>query len=172
VRLRATLHWEESDRASQEVWVETPREHAAGFQPCGETFLLGALVPAMELGERRLLVEGELCPILAQGVRAAGRTLRAWFPSMSLPAIEATKGLVARPVPAPPCTASTMSGGVDSLATIRANRRALPLDHPASIRDALFVFGVNTYDFADGAPVPARLRDYEERLARWGPIAA
>ncbi|MGQ0613645.1 MAG: hypothetical protein ACT4PV_07915 [Planctomycetaceae bacterium] len=172
VRLAATLHWEEAERAPQEVWVETPREHADGFEPRGETFLLAALVPAMEQGERRILLEGALCPILAQGVLAAGRTLRAWFPAMSLPAIVATKGLVARPMPPVACAASTMSGGVDSLATIRANRLALPLDHPSSIRDALFVFGMNTYDFAEGEPVAARVRDFEERLARWGPLAA
>jgi hypothetical protein len=34
-----------------------------------------------------------------------------------------------------------MSGGVDSLATFRRNRINMPLDHPASVKDMLFIHG-------------------------------
>jgi hypothetical protein len=76
-------------------------------------------------------------------------------------------------LPAPPArvSATTISGGVDSLATIRANRLDVPPDHPRSVRDAFFVLGMNTFDLAAGSPDPARARDFAARLERWGPLA-
>jgi hypothetical protein len=171
VRLRARLVWEEAERPPEELWLETAREHAEELAPLDETFLLAAFVPAMERGERRVRVEGTLCPLLARGVRAASRTLRQWFPRFALPEVEAAAGLRPLPRATPPRVAATFSGGVDSLATIRANRLALPVDHAGAIRDAFFVFGMNTYDFSDGLPDPGRVRDYEERLRRWLPLA-
>jgi hypothetical protein len=61
------------------------------------------------------------------------------------------------------------SGGVDSLAALRINRQTVPRTHPASFADALYVFGLNTYDFERGEPVPERLALFSaqrDRLAR------
>jgi hypothetical protein len=38
------------------------------------------------------------------------------------------------------------SGGIDSLATLRANRLNYPLEHPGSIKDCLVVYGLEVYE--------------------------
>jgi hypothetical protein len=64
-----------------------------------------------------------------------------------------------------------LSGGVDALAALRANRLAVPLDHPASIREGLVVFGLSVRHAPGGRIDPARLRahrEHVERLRRFG----
>jgi hypothetical protein len=59
-----------------------------------------------------------------------------------------------------------LSGGVDALAALQDNLEAMPPDHPARFRRGLFVFGLNSFDFADGLQVPARAAVYETQATR------
>ena len=170
--LRGTVVWEQSARPPEPVWIETPQEHAQGFGVRGETFVLATLVPAMERGERRLAVEAPLCPTFRRGVRSAQRALRGQQGRLASTEIEPLASEEA-PRPAPtPTAATTFSGGVDSLATIAANRAELPRDHPSSLRVGFFVCGMNTHDVVGGRVDAARRLDFDRRLARWGPVAA
>lgn len=171
-RIQARIVGEGRDAPSGELWFESPEDRARGLVLRGDAFLLGTLVPAMAAGEERILVEGQVCPVLAHGVAAAARILARWSPGWRLPAIEAQGGFAPAAGPSAPRTASTLAGGTDSLATLRRNRLDLPLDHPASIRDVFFVFGFNSFDFEGDEPVAARERDFAVRLQRWQPLAA
>jgi len=170
-RIEGAVVWEDCGREPVRLYYEMPAPFGAALEPRAEAFLLAGVIPAMDQGERRVRLEGTLCPELRDNVSAALRVLHAWHGTRP-PAIEATQGFRVAAPPAAPRVAATMSGGIDSLATLRANRLAVPRDHPASIRDAFAIFGMNTYDHDERGAVPARLRDFEERLARWRPLAA
>lgn len=169
--LRARVLFERGALPVRDLSFEVPEALSDALDLRGDPFLLAAFVPALEAGEERILVEAEVDPVLHRGVLAAARVLRGWSPAYHLPTIETTIGF-RPPASAPaPRTATTLAGGVDSLATIRRNRLEIPAEHPASIRDALLVFGFNTYDFEDGRPVPERERDHARRVERWAPLA-
>jgi hypothetical protein len=107
--------------------------------------LLGALA-AFHHGERRVRVEGRLCPRLRDGLRTALRTLRTWYPHRfpdSEPEIEAGQGFAALRPP-PPRAALFLSGGIDSLFALARNRESFPAEHPAAHRDAVFIVGFGT----------------------------
>lgn len=171
VRLSARVTWEACALPPADAWYETGRTHADGLVARPEAFVLPLLAPALLRGERRIVVEGSLCPSFLRNLAGGLQSLRGWYPDDSRLVLEATEGprpLVASPVAV---AATTFSGGVDSLAAVRVNRIDLPLDHPHALRDAYFVFGMNSHDFRGGAPDPDRWRDFEIRLARWRPIA-
>jgi hypothetical protein len=128
-------------------------------------------MPALDFGERRVRIEGTICPELRNGLQAAFRVIRDWYPQCKIPVIEATGGFHPSVPRTPTRVASFMSAGVDALATLRCNRRDLPLDHPASIRDCFFFLGFNRHDFDSQGPVPDRLQDFERRLGRMSALS-
>jgi len=128
-------------------------------------------MPALDYGERRVLIEGTLCPELRNGLETAFRVIRQWYPKHKTPVIEATSGFFPSFPRVPPRAASFMSAGIDALATVRCNRRDFPLDHPASIRDCFFFLGFNRHDIDSEGPVAERLRDFERRLGRMSALA-
>jgi hypothetical protein len=69
-RIRADVVWEDCDRPPF-VLRSVPAEHAdlAGINP--DAFLAAALYPARRAGERRVRVEGEICPLLVRGLETA-----------------------------------------------------------------------------------------------------
>lgn len=142
-RVTATVTWEECDEGEREIYVATPARFARDLRCNPHAFLLGAVIPAMRRGERRVQVEGALCPHLRNGVTTAMQVLARWYgkPPQGPVTIEATEGFAPRGPRQPQRTASFMSGGVDSLATLRCNRLDFPLEHPDSIRDCFFVHG-------------------------------
>jgi hypothetical protein len=181
-RVAARLIWEDADRPSQDVWFEcrggAPTPDALGpaaeLSPNPDAFLLASVMPALELGERRVLVEGAICPELRGGVLTAIGVIRDWFPGLDAPAIEASGGYRVPYPREPPRVACFMSAGVDALATLLSNRLIYPLDHPASVRDGLYLFGMNSHDFDPKdppSPNAARLADWEQRLQRMDALA-
>lgn len=171
VRVEARLVWEAVRRPDDRAFVEVGEADADALVMRGETFVLGALVPAMERGEARIEVEGPLCPLFVRNLPAAVRGLRGFHPPLSAPTVEATGGLVARAPAATPCVAAPFSGGVDAFATLRGNRRDLPLAHPRSIRVGVPILGMNGHDLPGGVEDPARRADFDGRVARWRPVA-
>jgi hypothetical protein len=99
------------------------------------------------------------------------RRLAAWYPSCREIPLEATGGFAALPPRRPPRVAAFLSGGVDSLSMLRANRAAAPQGDPASIREAIHLFGWHTDDFVGQVPRPERLRHHEESASRLARLA-
>lgn len=144
VRAVATVIWEDCPRPTQELYFETVRDFADSLSGNPHAFLVACSMPAMYFGEKRVLIEREICPELIDGIVTAMNWMRFWWykPSKRLPKIEA-KTRTALPLPQTPERAGLFfSGGIDSLATLRANRLNYPSEHPGSIKDGLLVCGL------------------------------
>jgi len=171
-RVAADVTWEETDRAPRTVYVEGPDAVAGDLEPSADAFVLAAVAFASWLGERRIRVEGAVCPRLRDGLGAVLQVYGRWFARCRPVTLEPTRGFVAPRPRREARTASFLSGGVDGLAALRANRLDYPRDHPASIRDGLLLFGANDFELQDDAPVPARLAAFERLTARLEALAA
>ncbi len=139
--LGARLTWEDLDLPEYQVWYETETERANGYRLNPAALVVGTFLRAMCLRERRLLFEGTLSPRLREGLSTAMLHFCRWYGFRPI-AIEASDRCDPGFPPPIPRTASFLSGGVDSLATLAINRRDYPAAHPASIRTVLFVKGL------------------------------
>ncbi|MEN6303838.1 MAG: hypothetical protein ABFD96_13990 [Armatimonadia bacterium] len=138
-RVEAWVTWEDAAREPLRLFLETDARFADALWADPNGLAVAALLPAWHAGERRLLVDGTLCPILRDNLKAACETLRAWYPeSGPPPALETSQGFKPR-YPAQGQAVSFLSGGIDSLATLRSNKLCLPPDHPGAIRASILV---------------------------------
>lgn len=161
-RVAADVVWEDVDRPRQRIHLETRRPWAERLSPNPHTFLLAAAIPALRAGEERIAFEGALCPELRDGLALAMQLLSHWYaPGRRLPRLEPTAGVVPAPRPPEPRTLSFLSGGVDALALLRANRLDHPRDHPHSIRDCILVEG-----FEISAPGAGDQSEFFERAVK------
>jgi hypothetical protein len=173
VRLCARFTWEDSERPEETIAFEIDGEAAADAEPAPEAFVLVGALAAAHHGERRIRIDGRLCPRFREGLRTALRTVRTWyparFPAPAEPELEASAGFRAMRPPAARA-AVFLSGGVDSLFVLRRNRRDFPPGHPASFRDAIHAVGFGAEDGSAGTPraidVRARQRSSVEAAAR------
>lgn len=141
-RISAKVSWENCSYSDREIYFETDASFVDSLSPDPNAFLLAGIIPAMRFGERRILVEGHLCPQLRDGLDIAVRQLRKWYGgNRDQISIEAIDGFEPSSLPSNRRTACCMSGGVDSLATFRRNRLNFPLDHPGAVKDLLFIHG-------------------------------
>ena len=60
--------FEDCDLPEKRVFFKTPTAFANGFDASPNAFLVGCLLPALHLGERRIFVEGDVCPFLREGI--------------------------------------------------------------------------------------------------------
>ena len=149
IRISAAVQWEDCQRPAYELFFET-EEHLSDYLTLNpDAFLVGCIIPALHYGERRVLVEGSVCPELIQNLKVAIDLLNFWFPSP-----QRSKSLVieADRIESKPNrlndrkSAFFFSGGIDSFATLRTNRLAFPKDHPMFIHDGLLVYGLEQDD--------------------------
>ncbi len=153
-RFLATATWEESSRQPVDLFFEIPTEFGKDLSANPNAFLVGALVSAMEAGERRIAIEGEVCPRLGWGLLAFVDLLRHWYGREKAIAIEAT-AWCSEATRATPRAGVFLSGGIDSLATLRRNCLLFPRTHPDSPRDAVLIYGIN-FDSDDSPATFAR----------------
>lgn len=143
-RVAATVTWEDCDRPEQDVYFETTSTFAQDLSCNPHAFLIGCAIPAFHYGETRVHLDAEVCPELLDGLSTVMRWLRHWYyePDRQLVRIEA-RPRADLPMPRTPERAGFFfSGGIDSFATLGANRLNFPLTHPWSIKDALVVYGL------------------------------
>ncbi len=120
---------------------KTPEDHARGFSANPDAFLTGCLLPALHLGEKRVFVDGAVCPFLKEGIQVAMHLLFHWTQGRYTPIpIESATDAHRLPVH-PGRTGMVMSGGMDSLAALRLNRLNFPESHPAHIKEGFFLHG-------------------------------
>jgi hypothetical protein len=138
-RASARIEWEDSDRPDREMYFETNARWAEDLVPDPNGFLLACALPAARHGERRIFVEGAVCPVLRDGLRSAVELLNRWYGSTRrLPILEPSLGFVAPHRRIPARSALLFSGGVDSLHLVSRNREALLSGDPR-FADALWV---------------------------------
>lgn len=145
VSVGACVAWEDSNRPQKKILIETGSEFANDIHPDPNAFLLATIMPALRHGERRVLVEGSLCPKVRNGLELAMQMVLQWQQKPLQPrvSIEATDGFYSPEKGIAPRTASFLSGGIDALSMLRTNRIDFPASHPASIRDCIFVHGAD-----------------------------
>ena len=147
-RVTATVLWEDCARPTQEIYFETVEKFADGLSCSPHAFLVACIMPAFYFGEERVSIEGEVCPELKDGLMTNLSFMRYWWyePARRIVKIEA------RTRSGFPLTRTSeragffFSGGIDALATLRANRLNYPLEHPGSLKDGLLVCGLEIRD--------------------------
>jgi hypothetical protein len=142
LRAVATVTWEDSPRPSREIWFETSAELDGEFRADPNAFLLACVIPAVRHGEKRVALEGPVCPVLRDGLRTAMILLEGWYGDSRAPLEIESRGGFEAPIPREPSRAAFfLSGGVDSLHLLHSNREKFPGEHRSSFRDAIFVSG-------------------------------
>ena len=146
-RMAATVIWEDCERPSHDVYFET-ESRFVDFSFCNpDAFLLACAIPATHYGEKRVLVEGAVCPALRDGVTTALGWLRLWFDPESEPLrIEGRTRTHLLSPRRPERAGLLLSGGIDSLSMLRQNRLDFPSEHPWSMKDGLVVYGLELDD--------------------------
>ena len=144
-RIAARVSWEDCDRPTQEVYFETEEEFAHGLSCNPHAFLVGCILPAMHYGEERVYIDAEICPELREGLMTAMSWIRHWYYQSDREPVRIDAKVRSRLLNArtPQRAASFLSGGIDALALLRANRFNFPLQHPGSIKDGLIIYGQN-----------------------------
>ena len=150
----ASVTWEDCDRSRQELFFETDAQYADSLSCNPDAFLLACAIPALHFKEQRIFLEGEVCPELVDGLNMAMHLLRHWYyePDRKIVAIEAPKKRGLEGSARPKHAATFFSGGVDSYATLKMNRRNFPAAHPWSIKDGFVSYGLEldipeTFDY-------------------------
>lgn len=147
-RVEVTVTWEQAQRPAQTLFAEIASEFAGGLALDYDAFVAACAVPAMHFGERRLAVDGDVCPKLADGLAFVMEILRQWYGSKNpVVGIDPQAGFKARYPVAKPRGGMLLSGGIDSLAMLRLNRRYYPLDHPDAIHDGFVIEGFDISGF-------------------------
>lgn len=133
-RASASVTWEDCDRAPLNLFVDVEERFHLALRADPNAFLMACLVPAWHFGERRIAIDGALCPLLRRNLEVVFAKLSRWFRSdfNAPPRIEPSGGYVVRE----PCGASIslLSCGIDSLATLRWNVLNVPRHHSRAIR--------------------------------------
>ncbi len=142
VRVSADVRWETAEAEDREVYIEAPEAFIDDMVPNADAFLVGALAPAMHFGETRIRIEGEIDPMLAEGLNSAMALLCMWSEGQMKPLqieAECRGGLLVAPTVGR--AGQFLSGGIDSLCALKTNRDIYPDTHPNSVKDCLLVHG-------------------------------
>ncbi len=141
-RISAQITWEESDRPQQEIYFEVDERFGDALSGGADPFVTAAIMPALWHGEKRLAVDGELCPDLQAGLISTMGVVHHWYNlSRPLVRLEARPQREARPRP-DDRAGFFLTGGVDSLATLRMNQLDFPRSNPGSFKDGILIFGL------------------------------
>ncbi|CAG0954764.1 hypothetical protein ANRL3_00483 [Anaerolineae bacterium] len=167
-RVAATVTWEDCDRPARQVYFETDQAFAEALTLNPNAFVTACIIPAMHHHEQRLTIDAPICPELRNGLITAMNWQQVWYPEGSIVRIEAKAD--AQPIGPRDArrTAVFLSGGVDSVSTLRGNRLDFPLDHPGSIKDGLVVHG---FDISGTQVSGDQTRLFERALEALSPIA-
>ena len=164
-RVTALVTWENAERPHFELFFETNALGRDDLVAAPEAFLTACAVAAKHRGESRVLVEGSVCPRLAEGLPTAMVLLRSWFGGPSRPiTIEATDGFRALEQRIPPRSAVYLTGGVDSTHLLQVNREDYSTGHPGSFADAISLHGHLRAE-SDDSPWNARTLDRLRKTA-------
>lgn len=168
-KVTAKIQWEDCDRPDDEVFIATESAFENDIAPNPHAFLAGVLVPALHFGEHRITMDVPVCPRLKQGLKTAMGLFENWSDGRMIPlSLEmATQTSTAYP-DRPPRAGMFLSGGMDSLATLRRNRKTFPLSHPDAIKDGFLVHGFDIGGVVERGP---KLHVFERARAHMVEVA-
>ena len=141
-RVAATVVWEDYDQPEKNIYIETEGPFTADISCNPHAFLVGCIIPAMHFGERRIVLDAEICPGLKEGLETVMSLIKEWSGGRLHPlTIEAKTSSFVRYEKLKRQAGLFLSGGIDSLAALRINKLTYPEVHPGAIKDCLFVHG-------------------------------
>lgn len=145
-RVSATISWEDREKPAFNMYFETDKSFVHDLTCNPHAFLIACIMPAFCHDERRILIDSPVDPELLDGMRNAMEWIRHWWylPSKKLVKIEAPISQKFIKAPRDKRVGMFFSGGIDSLASLRANRLTFSEDHPRYIKDGLIVLGLET----------------------------
>jgi hypothetical protein len=168
-RVSARVVWEACDQPEREIFIETEAAFADALAPLPDAFLTGALIPALHFGERRIAVEGAVCPRLKEGL-ATVMGLMQWWSAGQLQPLALEAGTLAEPRFGAQGrrTGLFLSGGIDSLAALRRNRLHYSSGHPGAVQDCLLLHG---FDIGGVMARGMKYHVFERAKAHMDPVA-
>jgi len=141
IQANALVQFEDCDRGEKQIFIKTKKKYADDFTANPHAFLVGCLLPAIHLKEKRIFLDEEICPLLKESLNIAMAILKEWTRGQYQPLkIEAKIKPDIKPLQHNR-TGMFMSGGMDSLAALRLNRLNYPASHPGFVRDSFFLHG-------------------------------
>lgn len=141
-RAEATVSWEDCEQPEKKIFIETTVEFAADLAAQPNAFLVGCLIPALHFGEKRIAIEGPVCPGLLEGLETVMALMHLWSDGAYRPLALEPQQITRAPERLPRYRAAMFySGGIDSLAALRLNLQNYPPRHPGAIRDCFFIHG-------------------------------
>ena len=134
VTIQATISWENFDRKPFQFFVQTPAENEDALWTDANSLLIGSILTAWHYKEKRVRIDGTVCPMLASNLEGVFMMMKSWYPDDfdETPVIEPTGGFKSM-LPPKSGTVSLMSGGIDSLCLLRANHLFYPKGHTSRI---------------------------------------
>jgi hypothetical protein len=139
-RVEMEVHWEDLQREPLELYFETEERLAGQLTPDPNAALIACALPAFRDGEQRIAIEGRVCPVLARNLDVVFARVRMWSPDEfgATPVLEPSEGFAAVD-PAEGNAIALVSGGIDSLATVRWNMLHVPPSHERAIGALAYV---------------------------------
>jgi len=143
VTVSARFEWEEAERPPRSIVFRAPAEFAPDIAGEPDVFLIAGYLPAARHGERRIRIEGPVCPLLADGLARVSELVDFWR-GRGPGSIAIEPSGFRAPVPRTPARAAGFfSGGIDSAHLFLSNRVDFPERHPERLRDAVVVEGAD-----------------------------
>lgn len=169
VRVRAMVHWEDCDEPAREIFIATESRFAEDMDHAPEAFLAGALIPALHFGERRISMDEEVCPVFLEGLSFIMGLMAHWSEGKMSPLRLDVEN---RTLPLYSSEGRRcglfLSGGIDSLATLRRNHLQYPPGHPYRVQDCLMVHG---FDIGGVIERGAKYHVFERARSHMAPVA-
>jgi hypothetical protein len=168
-RIQATVHWEAVNEPAREIFFETEDAFGRDLTLNPDAFLAGCLAPAMHVGERRICIEGDVCPMLREGLDQVMAFHCLWTHGRLRPlTIESGLRNALMFPDRVPRAGLFLSGGIDSLCALRINRQNYPPEHPGSVQDGLLVHG---FDIGGVMARGSKYHVFERTRAHMSPVA-
>jgi len=141
IEANALVQFEDCNMGEKQIFIKTKKKYADDFTANPHAFLVGCLLPAIHLKEKRIFLDEEICPLLKESLTIAMAILKEWTKGQYQPLkIEAKIKSIIKPLQNNR-TGMFMSGGMDSLAALRLNRLNYPESHPGFVKDSFFLHG-------------------------------
>ena len=141
-RVSARVQWEDCARDDQEIYFSTDIKYADYLQINPDAFFAGCAIPAQYHGEKRIKIEGEICPVLKDGIETNMKWYQLWYGETYKPVVIEAAIRKSKLFDGNHRKAGLfLSGGIDSLYSLRHNKLTIPKEHPDSIQECFFVHG-------------------------------
>ena len=145
-RVSAKIKWEDCDRPEIKLFFETDELYGNAISPDPHAFITACIMPALYFGEKRIVIDSNICPEFCEGLMNAMSWIIHWnskrYGQKKKPVeIVAGTKVYQMNIQDQPRAGFLLSGGVDSLSTLRLNRLKYPPEHPGSLKDGFLICG-------------------------------